>query len=84
MCKIFYTIFVDLKNNWNVSFSGFSISTSVFIQDEKHTVQIVEPKLSLKTAGTPRDASYLHCLVSYALNISSEGPLTIVSRLFSV
>ena len=56
----------------------------LYIQDEKHTVQIVEPKLSLRTEGTPRDASYLHSLVSYALNVSSEGPLTIVSRLSSV
>ena len=54
------------------------------MQDEKHTVQIVEPKLSLTTTGTPLDSSYLHSLVSYAVNISSEGPITIVSRLFSV
>ncbi|XP_078328340.1 receptor-type tyrosine-protein phosphatase alpha-like isoform X2 [Crassostrea virginica] len=49
-------------------------------EDEKHTVQIVEPKLSLTTTGTPLDSSYLHSLVSYALNVSSEGPITIVSR----
>ncbi|XP_078328337.1 receptor-type tyrosine-protein phosphatase kappa-like [Crassostrea virginica] len=57
--------------------------TSIWLIDaenEKHTVQIVEPKLSLTKTGTPLDASYLHSLVSYALNISSEGPITIVSR----
>ena len=51
-----------------------------YTQEIIHPVVIVEPKQSLESAGTPRDASYLLSLVSYALNVSSEGPLTIVSR----
>ncbi|XP_078328383.1 uncharacterized protein LOC111113170 [Crassostrea virginica] len=45
-----------------------------------HPVVIVEPKQSSASAGTPRDASCLLSSVSYALNVSTEGPLTIVSR----
>ena len=41
---------------------------------------IVEPKQSSASAGTPRDASCLLSLVSYALNVSTEGPFTIINK----
>lgn len=49
-------------------------------QELTHPVVIVESKQSSASAGTPRDASCLLSSVSYALNVSTEGPLTIVSR----
>ena len=50
------------------------------VQEQGHTVLLVEPKLSKKSTGTPQDTSYLLSLVSYALHNPSEGPLTIVSK----
>ena len=51
-----------------------------YTQEITHPVVIVEPKQLLASAETPRDASYLQSLVSYALNVSSKGPFTIVSK----
>ncbi|XP_062607519.1 receptor-type tyrosine-protein phosphatase alpha-like isoform X5 [Saccostrea cucullata] len=48
--------------------------------EETHTVTIVEPKGSLKTSGTSHDTSSLRSLIFYAQNISSERPITVISK----
>ncbi|XP_061180689.1 receptor-type tyrosine-protein phosphatase T-like [Saccostrea echinata] len=56
-------------------------TTLKIVKDEEtHTVTIVEPKGSLKSTGTPHDTSSLRSLVSFAKNISSERPITVVSK----
>ncbi|XP_062607516.1 receptor-type tyrosine-protein phosphatase T-like isoform X2 [Saccostrea cucullata] len=56
-------------------------TTLKIVKDEEtHTVTIVEPKGSLKSSGTSHDTSSLRSLISYAQNISSERPITVVSK----
>ena len=49
-------------------------------QESRHAVMIVEPKGLLKTTGSSQSTSHLRSLVSYALSVSTEGPVTIVSK----
>ncbi|XP_022306967.2 receptor-type tyrosine-protein phosphatase T-like, partial [Crassostrea virginica] len=58
----------------------FTYTRIINAKEQEHTVLLVEPKLSKKSTGTPRDTSYLLSLVSYALHNPSEGPLSIVSK----
>nr|XP_022307759.1 receptor-type tyrosine-protein phosphatase alpha-like [Crassostrea virginica] len=49
-------------------------------KDFSHAVSIVEPRDILETDDIPMDATSLLNLVSYAMNVSTEGPITIVSK----
>nr|XP_022309665.1 receptor-type tyrosine-protein phosphatase gamma-like [Crassostrea virginica] len=49
-------------------------------KDLAHAVSIVEPKESPGIDSTSVDPSSLLSLVSYATNVSTEGPITIVSK----
>ena len=49
-------------------------------QESRHAVMIVEPKGLLKTTGNSQSTSYIRSLVSFALSVSTEGPVTIVSK----
>ncbi|XP_078328949.1 receptor-type tyrosine-protein phosphatase T-like isoform X2 [Crassostrea virginica] len=49
-------------------------------KDLAHAVSIVEPRESPRIDSTSVDTSSLLSLVSYATNVSTEGPITIVSR----
>ncbi|XP_061195011.1 receptor-type tyrosine-protein phosphatase epsilon-like [Saccostrea echinata] len=48
-------------------------------EEEAHPVTIVEPKVSIKTSGTPLDTSQLRSLVSAALGVEKENPITVIS-----
>ncbi|XP_034321090.2 receptor-type tyrosine-protein phosphatase epsilon [Magallana gigas] len=49
-------------------------------EETPHSVVIVEPKGQLKSTGTPPDTSFLRSLVLYTQNLSTENPITIVSK----
>ena len=49
-------------------------------QEYRHAVMIVEPKGLLKTTGSSQTTSHLRSLVSYVLSVSTDGPVTIVSK----
>eukprot|EP00105_Crassostrea_gigas_P017835 XP_011435764.2 PREDICTED: receptor-type tyrosine-protein phosphatase epsilon-like [Crassostrea gigas] len=58
------------------------VTTVSIIRGEEtpHSVVIVEPKGQLKSTGTPPDTSFLRSIVSYTRNLSTENPITIVSK----
>ncbi|XP_056002938.1 receptor-type tyrosine-protein phosphatase alpha-like isoform X5 [Ostrea edulis] len=45
-----------------------------------HLITFVEPKGSEQSSGTPRDTSFLRSLVSFAQNLPTEYPITVVSK----
>nr|XP_022306912.1 receptor-type tyrosine-protein phosphatase T-like [Crassostrea virginica] len=49
-------------------------------EEAPHLVAFVEPRGSLKTTGNAQDTSHIRALVSFALNLSTENPITIVSK----
>ena len=51
-----------------------------FSQNQSHPVVVIEPKGPLRSDKDAQDTSCLRNLVSYALNISTESPLTILSK----
>eukprot|EP00105_Crassostrea_gigas_P000840 XP_011412795.1 PREDICTED: receptor-type tyrosine-protein phosphatase epsilon [Crassostrea gigas] len=58
------------------------VTTVNIIHGEKtpHSVVVVEPKGQLKSTGTHPDTSFLRSIVSYTRNLSTENPITIVSK----
>uniref|UniRef100_K1QPX0 Endothelial cells scavenger receptor n=1 Tax=Magallana gigas TaxID=29159 RepID=K1QPX0_MAGGI len=58
------------------------VTTVSIIRGEEtpHSVVIVEPKGQLNSTGTPPDTSFLRSIVSYTRNLSTENPITIVSK----
>ena len=50
------------------------------LQDLAHAVSIIEPRESPGIDSTQVDTSPLLSLVSYVINVSTEGPITIVSK----
>uniref|UniRef100_K1PR81 protein-tyrosine-phosphatase n=1 Tax=Magallana gigas TaxID=29159 RepID=K1PR81_MAGGI len=58
------------------------VTTVTIIHGERtpHSVVVVEPKGQLKSTGTPPDTSFLRNIVSYTRNLSTENPITIVSK----
>nr|XP_034310069.1 uncharacterized protein LOC105317761 isoform X3 [Crassostrea gigas] len=58
------------------------VTTVTIIHGERtpHSVVVVEPKGQLKSTGTPPDTSFLRSMVSYTRNLSTENPITIVSK----
>ena len=53
---------------------------SLSSQEAPHLVAFVEPRGPLKTTGNSHDTSHIRALVSFALNLSTENPITIVSK----
>ena len=49
-------------------------------QEAPHLVAFVEPQGSLKSIGNAYNTSHIRALVSFALNLSTETPITIVSK----
>ncbi|XP_056002945.1 receptor-type tyrosine-protein phosphatase epsilon-like [Ostrea edulis] len=58
------------------------ITTAQIVRNEgsPHSITVVEPKGSVQSSGTPRDTSFLRSLVSFAQNLSTEYPITVVSK----
>eukprot|EP00105_Crassostrea_gigas_P028871 XP_011450650.1 PREDICTED: receptor-type tyrosine-protein phosphatase kappa-like [Crassostrea gigas] len=58
------------------------VTTVNIIHGEKtpHSVVVVEPKGQLKSTGTHPDTSFLRSIVSFTRNLSTENPITIVSK----
>ena len=56
------------------------VSCLLSSQEAPHLVTFVEPQGSLKSIGNANDTSYIRALVSFALNLSTESPITIVSK----
>ena len=49
-------------------------------QEAPHLVTFVEPQGSLYSIGNANDTLHIRALVSFALNLSTETPITIVSK----
>ncbi|XP_065924911.1 receptor-type tyrosine-protein phosphatase alpha-like [Magallana gigas] len=62
--------------------TGVKVTTVNIIhgKETSHPVTIVEPTGPLKSNGTTKDTSCLRNLVSYALKLGADTPITIVSR----
>ncbi|XP_065924897.1 receptor-type tyrosine-protein phosphatase alpha isoform X4 [Magallana gigas] len=62
--------------------TGVKITTVNIIHGEEtsHPVTVVEPTGPLKSNGTTKDTSCLRNLVSYALKLGTDTPITIVSK----
>ncbi|XP_056002947.1 receptor-type tyrosine-protein phosphatase epsilon-like isoform X2 [Ostrea edulis] len=58
------------------------ITTAQISRDEEtpQLITIVEPQGPVQSSGTPRDTSFLRNLVSFAQNLSTEYPITVVSK----
>nr|XP_022292874.1 receptor-type tyrosine-protein phosphatase epsilon-like isoform X2 [Crassostrea virginica] len=70
--------------NENESESDTDVKTTnikiVNEENQSHPVVVIEPKGPLRSDKDAKDTSCLRNLVSYALNISTESPLTILSK----
>ncbi|XP_078329023.1 receptor-type tyrosine-protein phosphatase epsilon-like [Crassostrea virginica] len=70
--------------NENESESDTDVKTTnikiVNEENQSHPVVVIEPKGPLRSDKDVQDTSCLRNLVSYALNISTESPLTILSK----
>ncbi|XP_078328090.1 receptor-type tyrosine-protein phosphatase T-like [Crassostrea virginica] len=70
--------------NENESESDTDVKTTnikiVNEENQSHPVVVIEPKGPLRSDKDAQDTSCLRNLVSYALNISTESPLTILSK----
>ncbi|XP_065924918.1 receptor-type tyrosine-protein phosphatase alpha [Magallana gigas] len=62
--------------------TGVKVTTVNIIHGEEtyHPVTVVEPTGPLKSNGTTKDTSCLRNLVSYALKLGADTPITIVSK----
>ena len=72
----------NFKNSCVASLNGLSESASCSFpsQEAPHLVAFVEPRGTLKTTGNAHDTSHIRALVSFALNLSTENPITLVSK----
>ncbi|XP_078328331.1 uncharacterized protein LOC111112065 isoform X4 [Crassostrea virginica] len=72
-----FTVQHESETNTDVKVTTMQILNG---EETKQTVMIVEPIGLLKTTGSSQSTSHLRSLVSYALSVSTEGPVTIVSK----
>ncbi|XP_056002949.1 receptor-type tyrosine-protein phosphatase epsilon-like [Ostrea edulis] len=58
------------------------ITTAQISRDEEipQMITIAEPQGPVQSSGTPRDTSFLRNLVSFVQNLSTEYPITVVSK----
>ena len=75
--------------NFRNSFVAYGMTSNVFqeyisclvsSQEAPHLVTFVEPQGSLKSLGNANNTSYIRALLSFTLNLSTESPITIVSK----
>lgn len=75
----------NFKNSFVASamtLNGLPESVFCLFSSQKvpHFVAFVEPLESLKSMGNANDTSHIRALVSFALNLSTESPITLVSK----